>query len=325
MKKLSKTGRVLSILYRLMRGEKIAIQDCAEEYEVSTKSIQRDISAIRSFLSEYRELTGDLELRCNKQEHSYRLSSQDMVQARDLLLILKVLLGSRALDKLSLNSLLGRLAAYNTKEQQEFLRESCKRELDGYYPVGKDTYSVVAERMWLLEETIRSGHTVRIVYERLDGERVERILYPIATQFDRFYFYLLACRADKEDRKVIYYRIDRICEAEPLEERIPIGLEDRRKLELVKQYNQNMFMGKHTRIRFLYTGPSVEAILDKFAAAEVVKQDENGAEITAQVEYSRGTLMELLGQGSWVKVLAPKQLVEDMKKELDAIKGNYKT
>ncbi len=323
MKKLDKTGRVLSILYRLMRGEKIVIQDCAEGYEVSTKSIQRDISAIRSFLSEYRELTGNLELQCDKQEHSYRLSSQDMVQARDLLLILKILLGSRALDKQSLSNLLGRMAAYNTKEQQDFLRESCKRELDGYYPVGKDTYGVVAERMWLLEEAIRSGHTVRIVYERLDGERVERILYPITTQFDHFYFYLLACRADKEDRKVIYYRIDRICDAESLEKRIPIGLEDRRKLELVKQYNQNMFMGKHTRIRFLYTGPSVEAILDKFAAAEIVKQDENGAEITAQVEYSRGTLMELLGQGSWVKVLAPKQLVEDIRKELKLMCDYY--
>ncbi|MCD8096778.1 MAG: WYL domain-containing protein [Lachnospiraceae bacterium] len=240
MKKLNKTGRVLSILYRLMRGEKITIPGGAEEYEVSTNSIRRDISAIQSFLSEYRELTGNLELLREKprgDSRTYRLSSQDMIQACDLLLILKILLGSRALDKQSLSSLLEKLAVYNTKEQQDFLREICERELNDYYPDEKDAGASIAERMWLLEEAIQKGQAVRVVYEGQDGEQEALVLYPIATRFDRSYFYLLAYRADKEDKTVVHFRMDWICDVEPLEEPIPVGMEERRKLESAEQDN----------------------------------------------------------------------------------------
>ena len=41
------------------------------------------------------------------------------------------------------------------------------------------------------------------------------------------------------------------------------------------------------------------------------------------VEYSRGTIMELLLQGSWVKVLSPQKLVEDMKEELRKMESLY--
>ena len=59
------------------------------------------------------------------------------------------------------------------------------------------------------------------------------------------------------------------------------------------------------------------------AAAEVVCQDEAEAEISAMVEYSRGTIMELLSQGSWVKALGPEKLLEDMKKELQKMGALY--
>lgn len=78
------------------------------------------------------------------------------------------------------------------------------------------------------------------------------------------------------------------------------------------------------RIRFLYTGPSVQVILDKFSTAEIVRQNRGETEITAIVEYSRGTIMELLSQGSWIKVLGPERLVEDIYNELRMTKNYYK-
>ena len=64
-------------------------------------------------------------------------------------------------------------------------------------------------------------------------------------------------------------------------------------------------------------------MLDRFPAAEVVCQDEAEAEVSVMVEYSRGTIMELLQQGSWVKVLSPPKLVEDMREELRKMESLY--
>ena len=77
------------------------------------------------------------------------------------------------------------------------------------------------------------------------------------------------------------------------------------------------------KIRFVYTGPSVEAILDRFPTADIVSQDEQRTEITAMVEYSRGTIMELLSQGKWIKVLGPEKLLDDMRAEVGSMKQMY--
>lgn len=52
-----KNERCLAIFFRGIRGEKITVSELANEFGVSTKSISRDISEIRCFLAENRELT----------------------------------------------------------------------------------------------------------------------------------------------------------------------------------------------------------------------------------------------------------------------------
>ena len=39
--------------------------------------------------------------------------------------------------------------------------------------------------------------------------------------------------------------------------------------------------------------------------------------------YGRGIVMYLLSQGSWVKVLSPNRLVEDMKAEIEKMRSQY--
>ena len=53
-----KQDRVLELFFRGLRGEDISTKNLAAEYEVSTKSISRDISTLKAFLAEHRELVG---------------------------------------------------------------------------------------------------------------------------------------------------------------------------------------------------------------------------------------------------------------------------
>ena len=51
-----KSNRMLEIFFRALHGEAISSKALAQEYQVSTKSIGRDISCIQNFLAENRSL-----------------------------------------------------------------------------------------------------------------------------------------------------------------------------------------------------------------------------------------------------------------------------
>lgn len=318
---MDKKTRILAILYRLLTGEHISQKDLVSEYGVEARSIRRDIVILRQFLSENRELVGDLELL--RKNEIYSLNHVDLLQPDELLLVIKVLIGSRAMDETKLKKLLDKLIVSYSCRNKEFFTNLYKDEMGNYRSAGVDGNIDLFDRIWQLEGMIRRGNVIRISYERLDNELVDRKLYPVSVVFSEHYFYLLACRADKDDTMVIYYRLDRIKSMTELDQKVPLGINPRLQLGDAKLHNQNMFMGKRTRIWFAYTGPSLEAILDKFPTAKIVRRDEEEVELTAMVEYSRGTIMELLSQGSWIRVLKPEKLVKDMQKEIFFMQKMY--
>lgn len=65
---------------------------------------------------------------------------------------------------------------------------------------------------------------------------------------------------------------------------------------------QFMYGGKLKRIRFKYTGMSIEAILDRLPTAKVIKDDEKEKIVEAEV-YGDGVDMWLRTQGDNVKLI----------------------
>ena len=102
MKKSDNKYRLLDIFYRVMWDNQVTLAGMAQNYDVSEKTIIRDINVIRAFLSENRTLVGNVELPFDKQEQRYKLNRLDGLSSQELLIILKILVGSRALDKESL-------------------------------------------------------------------------------------------------------------------------------------------------------------------------------------------------------------------------------
>lgn len=74
----------------------------AQNYDVSEKTIIRDINVICAFLSENRTLVGNVELPFDKQEQRYKLNRLDALSSQELLIILKILVGIQAMNKESL-------------------------------------------------------------------------------------------------------------------------------------------------------------------------------------------------------------------------------
>ena len=88
----SKQERVLEIFFRCLRGEDVSVQKLADEYGVSTKSITRSISDLKTFLAEHRDLVGNTELQYSYQDKCYHLYMDEFLTNKELLLILDCLL-----------------------------------------------------------------------------------------------------------------------------------------------------------------------------------------------------------------------------------------
>lgn len=83
-----------------------------------------------------------------------------------------------------------------------------------------------------------------------------------------------------------------------------------------------MFPGKLQTIRFEFTGPSVQAVLDKIPTAKIIEREGRKYLIEAEV-YGKGIKMWLLSQGTWIRVLAPAELVEEIKEDICALYSMY--
>lgn len=318
----NKNDRMLEIFMRSLRGEAISLKKLADEYDVSTKSISRNISDIQNFLAEHRELMQNAELTYSHKDKAYRLSNDEFLKNKELFTIVKILLGSRALSKDEVLTLIYKLKKFTTITDREKLDNLIRKEIYHYHEVKTDCNSVI-ENLWKLIQAIENKRVLTITYYKMNRDEVRRKIKPASVMFSEYYFYLIAYMADDEEYKPKYFRIDRIS-----------GItEHREEFVLDKKYdfdegdlrekNQFMFPGENIRIRFEFSGLSVQAVLDRLPTAKVIEKNGNISIIEAEVNYGRGIIMYLLSQGSWVRVLSPECLVEDMKNEIEQMKRKY--
>lgn len=73
-----------------------------------------------------------------------------------------------------------------------------------------------------------------------------------------------------------------------------------------------MWLGKLRTIRFEYTGPSVQAVLDKLPTAKIVDRCKDGYVVEVEV-YDDGSIMWILSKGDWVTVTEPEKFVEEVR------------
>ena len=60
-----------------------------------------------------------------------------------------------------------------------------------------------------------------------------------------------------------------------------------------------MYGGKLQKIRFRYTGPSLEAVLDRLPTAKVLAEDDAGWDVEAEV-FGSGVEMWMRSQGEYL-------------------------
>ena len=318
----TRQSRVLEIFFRGLRGEDLSVQRLADEYNVSTKSITRSVNDLKAFLADHRELVGNTELLYSHQSKCYRLYMDEFLSSKELFALLEVMIGARAFSRMELLTLTDKLKRFTTPDDRQKLQDLIRKELYHYTEVKHDCDSVL-DYLWQLANCITEQQEITITYYRADRKCVEHRIRPASLLFADYYFYLIAFKTEAYHDKPTYFRVDRIKQITV--HRKKFSFRDIPSFDegLLRQQSLFMWPGKLRTIRFEFSGPSVQAVLDKLPTAKIIDRSSSGAYLIEAEVYGDGIKMWLLSQGAWVKVVAPQNLVDDIKEEIQRIGERY--
>ena len=299
-----KTDRILKIYSQLVNGDKLHKKELAQQFHVTERSIQRDMEALRCFFAE-EGLQQDIIY--DRAARGYRLESPSraLLNNSEILAVCKILLESRSMRKDEMLPILDKLIACCVPEKsKKAITELLANEKHHY--VEPHHKQRLLPGLWEISQAVQNHQIMEIEYERLKEPRlVRRRVKPVGIMFSEYYFYLTAFLEDKDtfenpdDLFPTIYRIDRIRNVQLLDEHFKVPYKDRFQEGEFRKRVQFMYGGKLERIRFHYTGPSIEAVLDRLPTAEIVERDETGWTVEAEV-FGKGIEMWLRSQGSYI-------------------------
>lgn len=301
--KNDKCFRLLNLYERFNRGERLSKYDMMELYGVSEKSVKRDISDLRSYIANMQDIDTTLMYDRNAKVYYLGKLHREWFESEEIISICKILLESRALNAQEMNIVLQKLINQTIPQEQDEVKDILMNELSCYIPLchGKALLSSI----WDFTTYINHKKKVQITYQRQDLTCKSHTIKPVALMFSEFYFYLIAFLDQEEKRYPTTFRLDRILRYEDTNEYfVPPYYSDFNEGEFRKRV-QFMYAGPLKHFVFKYSGPSVEAVLDRLPTATIIDQKDGVYTISAQ-SYGNGIKMWLNMRKEYVEIVEEK-------------------
>ena len=302
-----KSERLLQIYSRLVSGDTLPKKELAQQFHVTERSIQRDMESLRCFFAE-QGLRQDIIY--DRGERGYRLEQPalPLLSNSEILAVCKILLESRSMRRDEMLPILDKLISCCVPARSKrAVAELLANEKHHYVEPHHGQH--ILSGLWEIGQAVQEHRVLEIVYERMkEPKLVRRRVLPVGIMFSEYYFYLTAFLEDKatfenpDDLFPTIYRIDRIKSFKVLDEHFSVPYKDRFQEGEFRKRVQFMYGGRLERIKFKYTGPSIEAVLDRLPTAEIVEQTEDGWIITAEM-FGKGIDMWLRSQGKKVMTI----------------------
>ena len=302
-----KSARLLEIYSRLSEGAVLKKSELAQDFHVTQRSIQRDIEDLRCFFAERhleQDVIYDTKLR------GYRLiqATPKGLSNSEILAVCKILLESRSMRKDEMLPILDKLIFCAVPESSQKAVKALIANEELHY-VEPHHNRPILDGLWEIGQAIKNQQIIEIEYERMKEPRlVRRRVQPVGIMFSEYYFYLTAFWEDKTDFEnpddlfPTIYRIDRIHSFKVLDEHFRIPYTSRFEEGEFRKRIQFMYGGKLERVKFRYSGPSIEAVLDRLPTARILSQDENGWTVEAEA-FGKGIEMWLRSQGEYIEAV----------------------
>ncbi|MEG2108594.1 helix-turn-helix transcriptional regulator [Clostridium sp.] len=294
-----KIDRLISIIMFLNNNQRVTSKELSKKYEVSIKTIQRDIDAIDRAgvpIVSYKGQDGGYEILSD-----YKINNSAM-KKEDIYLITKLLEGlSTTYKSKDLAALKEKFIAINNKSSNNTL-------LIDFSPWGNN--DKIKDKISQLDDALSSNRILSFNYINLKGEHSLRTVEPMNLIFKNFSWYLYAYCKDKCADRV--FKVKRMKDIKlkgnfiPSHESVP----------------NNIFQNRTSdvdTIKFKIFPNFIKKIDDYFDEYEL-----NNEILTVSLPIDEWLYSFILGFGHDVEVISPSYLREEIKKRILSMNNLYK-
>lgn len=320
---------LLHIYNSLQEGKVVRKNDIIANFNINERTFYRYMKDIKEFIEKPDGMLVGDKVIVDRAKGGYILNEKygKSLNEKEVLAISKVLLESRGFAKKEITDMLGKLLDSCICEDKKNIKCIIGNELVNYVPPQHN--KELLDNLWKISRAIKEQNILEIKYYKigLEGKLQEdsskRIIYPQGLLFSEYYFYLIAFIEGTSFEYPAIYRVDRIKNLIITDRKYKVDYGKRFQDGEFRKLIQFMQAGEIERIKFKYTGESIEAVLDRLPNAKVEKE-KHGEYIVNANMFGKGIKMWLLSQGNSVEVLEPDGFREEMKNTIGEMRKLYK-
>lgn len=320
---------VLLFIYNdLQEGKVVRKNDIIDKFNINERTFYRYMKDIKDFVEKPDGTLIGEKVIVDREKGGYILKGKNEknINAKEVLAVSKVLLESRGFIKPEIECMINKLLDNCICEDKENVKQIIGNELVNY--VSPQHGKKLLDKLWEISSAIKDQKILDIEYYKIgkDGKLKEevckRIVYPQGLLFSEYYFYLIAFIEGKSYEYPTIYRVDRIKDLVITDRKYKVNYSSRFQDGEFRKLIQFMHAGELERIKFKFTGGSIEAVLDRLPNAKVVKEKQGEYTMQANV-FGKGIKMWLLSQGDSVEVLGPDKFRKEMKNTIEEMRNVY--
>lgn len=294
-------SRLFEIVYILMQKRKVTAKELADKFEVSTRTIYRDIEVLsRANIPVYatKGKEGGIGLLDDYVLNKTILSEKEQNQ------ILFALQGMKKMAKQDEKDILEKLSTLFNKEINDWIR------ID-FSNWSKD--NIQEKRFDIIKSAILNKQLIEFTYYNSNGEKSKRVVEPLQIWFKDKSWYLISYCRNKQDYRI--FKIARIKEMKILEEHF--------ERELPKEKEEEKYKFKSILLELEISKEMAYRVYDEFENEEIIKKEDDNFIVKVEYPDNEWVYGYILSFGEYIKVLSPERAKRVIKDKLEKTLKKY--
>ena len=291
-------NRLFEIVYILMQKRKTTAKELADRFEVSTRTIYRDIETLS---------TANIPIYASK-------GKDGGIGLLDEYVLNKTILSEEEQNQI-LFALQGmkKVKGQDEKDILEKLSILFNKEINDWIKIDFSNWgNVQEERFDIIKSAILNKQLIGFTYYNSNGEESKRIVEPLQIWFKDKSWYLVSYCKLKQDYRI--FKIARIKEVKMLQEHF--------ERELPKEENEQ-YNFKIIELELEINKAMTYRVYDEFESKEITKKEDGNFIIKVKYPENEWVYGYILSFGEYAKVLNPSYAKNIIKDKLQKTLKNY--
>ena len=292
-------NRLFEIVYILMQKKKTTAKELADRFEVSTRTIYRDIETLSG---------ANIPIYASK-------GKDGGIGLLDKYILNKTILSEEEQNQI-LFALQGmkKVKGQDEKDILEKLSILFNKKINDWIKIDFSNWgNIQEERFDIIKSAILNKQLVQFIYYNSNGEENNRIVEPLQIWFKDKSWYLISYCKLKEDYRI--FKIARIKEIKILEEHF--------ERELPKEEEKEKHNFKMIELELEINKAMTYRVYDEFESKEITKKQDGNFIIKVKYPENEWVYGYILSFGEYAKVLNPGYAKNIIKDKLQRTLKNY--